>query len=168
MARAAAVLWRWAPSQKGKIHGKIQRKKAVYRAGGGPDRLFDGLCIGDEPAHRPAARDEHTLPDGGDGVPRRQPRKGGGRSLRGAGKRPGHGGGRIQHYFHLGGKLQHRAAGLCGRHRHEQRHGQGVQHPGPERRQPARHLPDPLHPGAEHGHELFDDGGRGPGRRRYL
>ena len=43
-----------------------------------------------------------------------------------------------------------------------------TQHPGPERRQPARHLPDPLHPGAEHGHELPDDGGGGPGRRRYL
>ena len=34
---------------------------------------------------------------------------------------------------------------ICGRYRHEQRDGQGVQQGGSDHRQPAKHLYDPLH-----------------------
>ena len=149
-------------------HGKIQRQKAIHHPCRGHYGPAAGLRVHHELADEPSARHQHALPHGGHSLPGCQPRACGVGSLRRDGKRAGHCVRRREHHRDLGGELQPPAHEVCRGHRHEQRDGQDLEQGGPDRVQPAQHLPDPIHHRVQPEHERFYDGGSQPGGQRRL
>ena len=148
-------------------NGKIQCQKAIHGPGGRDHGADLGLCGHHKDADEPAARRQHAVPDGGDGVSRCQPGARGERSV-GCAPERAHRAGRGEDHRHFGRELQPAADAFHRGHGHEQRAGQGVQQAGSGQRRPAQHGADPFHHRIQPEHERLHDGGRQPRGQRCL
>ena len=102
----------WENTETVGRNGKIQRQKTVHRSGCSHHGHHAGPCVRAEYADQPAAKREHTVPDGGHGLSRCQPGACGERGLRRDGECAGHHLGREKRHRHLGRKLQSAADGV--------------------------------------------------------